>query len=76
MGTPTECWTLASSESPSDAAECSLSDILEDEVPPRFFLSQKACAGILRRAQKRGKRLPEPLAAALAAVAGHKTPTE
>jgi hypothetical protein len=76
MGTPTECWTLVSSESPSDAAECSLSDILEDEVPPKFFLSQRACAGILRRAEKRGKRLPEPLAAALAAVAGHKTPTE
>lgn len=48
----------------------SLSDILETgDVPPRFFLSGKACRGILRRAEKRGKALPEQLAHALAQAA-------
>jgi hypothetical protein len=48
-----------------------LSDILEatGSVPQRFFLSPKACAGILRRAAKRGKKLPEALEAALQAAA-------
>jgi hypothetical protein len=39
------------------------------DLPQRFFLSAKACAGILRRAEKRGKKLPEQLQAALLAVA-------
>lgn len=30
-------------------------------VPERFYLSQKACLGILRRASERGKKLPEIL---------------
>jgi hypothetical protein len=48
-----------------------LSDVLEPtgSVPPRFFLSPKACAGILRRAEKRGKKLPEALDRALRAAA-------
>ena len=29
-----------------------------DNVPERFSLSPKACQGILRRAEKRGKKLP------------------
>jgi hypothetical protein len=59
MGSPTECLTLSSSEWPSDAAVCSLSDTLETgDVPQRFFLSATACKGILRRAEKRGKELP------------------
>jgi hypothetical protein len=67
MGSPTECLTLSSSEWPSDAAVCSLSDILETgDVPQRFFLSATACKGILRRAEKRGK---EALAQALRATA-------
>lgn len=78
MGSPTEFWTLSTSEfnhtlapSLSDAGVCSLSDILEDSgsVPQRYFLSARACAGILRRAEKRGKVLPEHLARALKAVA-------
>ena len=77
MGSPTGFWTLSTSEwtatgvpSPSDGAVCSLSDILETtDVPPRFYLSARACRGILRRAEKRGKVLPEPLRRALAAVA-------
>ena len=70
MGGPTESWTLNGSEWPSAAVVCSLSDILETgSVPQRFFLSKKACAGIIRRAEKRGKALPLALEAALTAVA-------
>jgi hypothetical protein len=48
-----------------------LSDVLETSaVPPRFYLSAKACAGILRRAERRGKDLPPALQSALEAVAG------
>ena len=70
MGSPTEFLTLSSLEWPSDAAVCSLSDTLETgAVPPRFFLSATACRGILRRAGRRGKTLPQPLAHALQVVA-------
>jgi len=69
MGSPTEFLTLSTSEWPKDAAVCSLSQTLEvGNVPQRFFLSAKACAGILRRAERRGKSLPEPLMLALRAV--------
>ena len=76
MGSPIECLTLNTSEWPSDAAVCSLSDVLETgAVPQRFFLSATACKGILRRADKRGKSLPQSLAAALQAVALEPTST-
>ena len=69
MGSPTEYLTLSISDWPSAASVSSLSDILETgDVPQRFFLSQKACAGILRRAGARGKVLPQALNAALQAV--------
>lgn len=64
-----ESWTAASSELPSVAAECSLSQILEANAPGKYFLSPKACAGILRRAENRGKKLPAALATALEQVA-------
>ena len=58
----------------NDAAVCSLSQVLETgSIPPRYFLSGTACAGILRRAEKRGKDLPAALKQALQAVA---TPLE
>jgi len=58
------------SEWPNDAVVCSLSQVLETgSIPQRFFLSSTACAGILRRAEKRGKALPPPLMHALKAVA-------
>lgn len=70
MGSPTECLTLNISEWPKDAGVCSLSDALETgNVPQRFFLSAKACQGILRRAEKRGKKLPQQLHKALHSVA-------
>lgn len=63
----------ASSLGPShnDGAVCSLSDILEtgDHLRP-YFLTPRACLGILRRAAKRGKELPALLLRALRAVAG------
>lgn len=66
--------TLSSSEWPSDAAVCSLSDTLETGgVPQRYSLTPKACAGILSRAERRGKSLPEPLASVLQAVASSST---
>jgi hypothetical protein len=72
--------TLNTSEFHSAAAACSLSDILEtQDVPQRFYLSATACKGILRRAEKRGKTLPEALQAALmsvARVAGPKVPQQ
>jgi len=74
MGSPTGFLTLSTSAWPSDGRACSLSDILEiGDVPPRFFLSAKACKGILRRAGNRGKELPEQLAHALASVSEAKT---
>ena len=46
-----------------------LSDILEKgPVEDRYFLSAKAAEGILRRAERRGKDLPETLRRALEAV--------
>ena len=72
MGSPTECWTLSSSESPSVAVECSLLDVLETTGShlQKYLLSAKACAGILRRATRRGKQLPEALQKALESVVG------
>ena len=62
---PGESWTLNTGESPKDAVESSLSQILEDNPHPKYFLSAKACQGILRRAEKRGKELPPMLKEAL-----------
>jgi hypothetical protein len=50
--------------------------VLEDSVAPKYFLSPRACAGILRRAEKRGKKLPEHLEAALRAAAQDPILTE
>lgn len=52
-------------ESPSVAVESHLSQILEETPHPRYYLSAKACQGILRRAECRGKELPEKLKIAL-----------
>lgn len=52
-------------ESTNVAVESSLSQILEDNPHRKYFLSAKACAGILRRAKERGKQLPPLLEAAL-----------
>lgn len=55
----------------------SLMDILETgPIPQKYYLSAKACAGILRRAEKRGKVLPPALHTALEAAASTQAKTE
>jgi hypothetical protein len=63
-------WTVSSSGLHS-AVAASLSSVLEPEglIPPKYFLSSKACQGILNRAARRDKTLPPMLEAALRAVA-------
>jgi hypothetical protein len=51
--------------SSSSATVTTLSMVLERNAPRRFSLSAKAAAGILRRADRRGKTLPESLRMAL-----------
>ena len=69
-------WNHIPEQSLSDAGVCSLSEILETgPIDPRYFLSARACAGILRRAEKRGKSLPPSFHAALQAVASGQTST-
>lgn len=60
-----ECWTPNTGESPKDAVESSLSAILQENAPEKYFLSARACEGILRRAERRGKKLPPMLWEAL-----------
>lgn len=52
-------------ESPKEESVSLLSWILEDNVPDKYFLSEKACRGILRRSSEKGKPLPELLTIAL-----------
>ena len=58
-------------ESPSDARESTLSQILDLNAPEKYNLSEKACRGILRRAEQRGKELPSMLRDALNEVVGN-----
>lgn len=48
-------------ESPNAAAVSRLSQILEVTPQEKYSLSAKACQGILRRAERRGKDLPKLL---------------
>jgi len=64
------CSTLNTGVSPREGSACSLSQILMEQVPRKYYLSRKACRGILRRARERGKPLPTLLKAALEAQAG------
>lgn len=50
---------------PKEENVSTLSQILQTRVPKRYYLSPKACLGILRRASVRGKELPPVLKAAL-----------
>ena len=70
---PTEYLTLSIPEFPnfhelsrSEGSVSSLSDILvTGSIPARYYLSVKCAEGILRRAERRGRTLPEVLKAAL-----------
>ena len=56
---------LNTGESPSAENVSTLSQILQVNVPERYFLSPRACLGILQRASVRGKELPILLKRAL-----------
>ena len=64
---------LNTGPSPNEGQESTLSEILLAEVPEKYYLSPKACLGILRRASVRGKELPEVLKKALERQAGGLT---
>ena len=61
----TASWTHRAGEFHSAGAESTLSQILEARAPDKYYLTPKACSGILRRASLRGKELPECLRLAL-----------
>ena len=71
------CLIHSGSESPSagDVFSSSLAGILESSVDVKYSLSAKACAGILRRAGKRGRKLRSPLQAALEGVVSRQPST-
>ena len=54
-------------EYPREENASLLSQILEVSPHPKYYLSAKACRGILNRAERRGKKLPPELEAALIA---------
>lgn len=57
-------------ECPNVVKESRLSWILEDNVPQKYYLSARACQGILTRASRRGKPLQDILRQALLDVIG------
>lgn len=59
------CLTLNVGECPSVENVSRLSQILEVNVPQKYFLSARACQGILTRASRRGKALQDLLKTAL-----------
>jgi hypothetical protein len=70
--------TLSTSEFPKDAAvSSSLADVLQGkEVQTKYYLSPKACEGILRRSSRRGKMLPPALQEALVNRVSQDIPKE
>ena len=66
----------AAGDSFSLPCRVSLSSVLEKEpVHRKYFLSPKACAGVLRRAELARKKLPEALVRALQAGAQGQSPS-
>ena len=62
-----EFTTRSFGEYPSEENVSRLSQILEDCPHQKYSLSGRACKGILNRAKRRGKELPQELKAALIA---------
>ena len=58
-------------ESPRNAVDSRLSAILVDTWHPKYLLSEKACMGIISRAERREKTLPPELKEALTYQAEH-----
>ena len=65
-----DAWTLNTGVSPREERESSLSQILQVNPPSKYYLTMKACLGILRRAFERVKGLPRPLKRALEIQSG------
>ena len=65
---------LNTGPAPREPIRTSLSNILEQDPDPKYYLSQTACLGILRRAKERGKELPPQLKWALMVQAGLEPP--
>lgn len=63
------CSTHNISDCPNGGDASSLSHLLETAIPQKYYLSDTAKQGILRRTESRGKKLPPLLQAALAATA-------
>ena len=63
-------------ESPREENESRLSQILTDCPHQKYSLSAKACSGILRRAEARGKELPVALRRALEAQSASRNVQE
>ena len=70
------CLTLNFGECPSEESVSILSEVLETTAPEKYCLSATACAGILRRAERRGKELPPILKNALETVVCASTQEE
>ena len=60
-----DSWTVNISEWPSAESVSLLSSTLEVNAPEKYYLSARACQGILTRASRRGKKLPDLLQTAL-----------
>ena len=67
---------LNTGPAPREPIQSSLSEILESDPDAGYYLSVRACRGILRRAEERGKELPPQLKAALMAQAGLGIPSQ
>lgn len=57
--------SINNTEMPSIPVISHLSEILEKNTDPKYNLSARACQGILNRAERRGKKLPQMLSKAL-----------
>ena len=60
-----DSWTVNISEWSSAESVSLLSSTLEVNAPEKYYLSARACQGILTRASRRGKKLPDLLQTAL-----------
>ena len=67
--------TVSFGEFPKEGVDCALWQILEVNPLPKYSLSEKACRGILNRAEKKGKELPKTLKEALIQQITRTNPT-
>lgn len=71
---PGGCLTLSTTDWPSDAEGCTLSEVLETDVPLKYYLSPRACRGLLQRSEERERWIPPILEGALRSVAQSQEP--